>query len=306
MRTPLTAVAPIAATLLALAATSLAPAAARTNQTLIYLGDASAVTVYGDAATPLASMYGKHISPWGIVLGPKHAVYSLKLGSYSHHKHGSVAVFPSQNGLVQNASFITCHLAEAWSAALDKHQYLYVTDPASDSVVTFAPNASGCAQPASILSGENTRLESPTGIAIDSHGRIVVSAGPYGFVSIFAAGASGNTAPIASISGAQTGLSEPEGVAVDAQDHIWVTNYSNSSITEYAASANGNVAPIRTIAGAATQLANPIGIAVSKRTGMIYVGNYPHNTLVFAANAKGNAAPVRVIPAMAIAVAVDD
>lgn len=67
--------------------------------------------------------------------------------------------------------------------------------------------------PGPTISGSNTNLRNPVGIAVDSSGNLFVVNSGYQLLK-FASGAAGNVAPIAIISGSATLLSSPQFVFV--------------------------------------------------------------------------------------------
>jgi len=170
------------------------------------------------------------------------------------------------------------------------------------SISVFAAGANGNATPAKTISGSNTDLSAPSGIALDQNTNIyVTNFAPADTVAVFAAGASGNATPIQFISGPNDGLSGALGIAVDRNDKTYVANAYGNTVTVYAAGATGNAAPIQTIAGAQTHLSGPTGIAVDG-SDRIYVANTGPGSnsgdgkvTVFAAGANGNVAPIEVI-----------
>jgi sugar lactone lactonase YvrE len=188
---------------------------------------------------------------------------------------------------------------------------IYVANMAAQgsagTITVYAASSSGTTNesPLATISGVNTGLSQPDGVAVDGSGKIYVS--NYGSVAVapsvtvYAAGPAGslNEAPLATISGSGTGLSYPTGVALDAAGHIYVLNTGNNSITMYAANPTGllNEAPIATISGNSTGLSSPAGMAIDA-TGRIYVANTGQNTVtVYAANPSGtlNEAPLATI-----------
>ena len=84
-------------------------------------------------------------------------------------------------------------------------------------VLFFARNANGNVKPAGEISGNNTMLGWPAGIAMDSRNDIYVANTYPQAITIYAAGAEGNVAPIRTISGANTQLNQPTGIAIDAK-----------------------------------------------------------------------------------------
>ena len=80
------------------------------------------------------------------------------------------------------------------------------------------------------ISGSNTGLNYPGGIALDSSSKIYVAEpgdppqGEPASVGVYSAGSNGNVAPIASISESNTGLNYPEGIALDSSGKIYVVD----------------------------------------------------------------------------------
>jgi hypothetical protein len=179
---------------------------------------------------------------------------------------------------------------------------LYVANNLNNSVTVYPATAHGNAAPIQTISGSNTQLDYPSGIAVDKSGNIYVTNGSYNptqtdAVTVFAAGANGNVPPMRMIAGSNTDLDLPIGVAADSSGRIYVANQESSTVVVYAAGATGNVAPIATISGASTDLQGPTGLALDKK--FIYVANnYDHSysfLTVYRSNANGNVAPVRTI-----------
>jgi sugar lactone lactonase YvrE len=191
---------------------------------------------------------------------------------------------------------------DAHRTAIDSSGNIYVTDLGANSVDIFAAGATGNVAPTKTISGTNTGLCRPSGIALDSTGKIYVS-NQYseeetctGYtITVYAAGATGNATPIQTISGANTGLDEPNGLALDSNNNIYVANEDSSTVTVYAATATGNVAPTTTIGGAATGIEYPHAVALDT-AGNIYVTNPDTPSVtVYAAGATGNATPKATI-----------
>jgi hypothetical protein len=137
---------------------------------------------------------------------------------------------------------------------------LYVSNEGADSstfdgsITVYAPGAQGNAAPTRVISGQNTGLVDPVGMALDSAGYLYVANGYFvpdqmdnndftltGEVLVFAPGASGDVAPVRTISGSKTLFSKPaHGVAVDSQGWIYVTE---RDVLVFAPGANGDIAP---------------------------------------------------------------
>ena len=192
--------------------------------------------------------------------------------------------------------------------AVDPAGRVYVAQSQGmNSILTYAPGATGNAAPVDVISGSKTGLSYPQGVALDAAGRLyVTNIIPYPAnvpsITVYAPGASGNASPVATIQGSNTGLGTPQDIAVDAQGRVYVANGGGGSVTVYAPGANGNVSPIASISGSNTGLTEPIGIAVDG-TGKIYVSNFlacgydiaSQGIQVFAAGANGNATPIASI-----------
>ncbi len=193
--------------------------------------------------------------------------------------------------------------------AIDSKGKIYVADygngiisgPGSiaPSVFVYAAGSKGNVAPIATISGSDTGLETPIGIALDSSGKIYVA--DYSAKSVFVYSALGtstgpvNEAPIATLSGSNTKLVFPFGIAVDSSGKIYVANRDAKSWLVYAAGSNGNVAPNATISGSSTKLDLPYGIAVDS-SGKIYVADYGADSIfVYAAGSTGNIAPVATI-----------
>jgi hypothetical protein len=181
----------------------------------------------------------------------------------------------------------------------------YVTNVRSRSVTAYAKGANGNIPPILTISGSNTGLHVPQGIAIDAGRNVYVVNNSPSSVTVYAKGSHGNAAPQQTIRGSNTGLSAPEGIAVDAGLDIYVANSQGGpnglgSVTVYAAGANGNVAPIRTISGSNTVLDFPEGVALDAGLNLYvttFVGGPSGlgSVNVYAAGANGDVAPIGII-----------
>src|SRR5207244_2311318 len=79
----------------------------------------------------------------------------------------------------------------------------------SASITVYAAGASGNATPTATITGGNTGLSAPLGIARDGAGNIYVTNQGSNSITIYAAGTSGNATPTATIAGGNTGPSAP-------------------------------------------------------------------------------------------------
>jgi hypothetical protein len=104
----------------------------------------------------------------------------------------------------------------------------------SQSITIYPADSIGDVAPIAVISGSNTDLQLPQGIAVDTDGNIYVAndgnledvaedasryddrprADPADSITVYAPGSNGNVAPIARINGPLTGLGHPRGIAV--------------------------------------------------------------------------------------------
>ncbi len=195
------------------------------------------------------------------------------------------------------------------SMALDADKNIYTTNglnPSEDWLVAvFAAGANGNVAPIRSISGSNTGLHDPTGIALAADGTTYVVNALLGHwsVTVYAPGATGNVAPVRTIGGSNTGLGWPFSVALDSNAEPYVVNryicdrghcVGADQVTVFAAGANGNVSPIRTIGGPNTLLKDPVGIALDAGNN-VYVTNGNNRVTVYAAGANGNVARIQAI-----------
>lgn len=160
-------------------------------------------------------------------------------------------------------------------------------------VLGFSLKSSGNVAPTLDITGNNTHVSAPSGVAVDAAGNVYVSNDLGNAVYIFSAAENGNVAPAATISGSNTTIQGINGITLDSAGNLWVIDYLSNAVDEFAAGQTGNIAPMRTISGTATQLIQPAGVGVDA-SGNIYVGGNGL-VLVFGATASGNVAPARTI-----------
>src|ERR1700742_2114797 len=119
-------------------------------------------------------------------------------------------------------------------------QTIYVANSGGNSITEYPAKAGGNVSPTTTISGANTGLSSPDGLAVDSSGTIYVANSGGNSITEYPAKAGGNVSPTTTISGANTGLSSPDGLAVDSSGTIYVANFGGARITEEAAGGGGN------------------------------------------------------------------
>jgi sugar lactone lactonase YvrE len=153
----------------------------------------------------------------------------------------------------------------ALGLALGAGDTLYVADVRDAAIRTYRPGARRMAVPVRTLSGPNTRISDPKGIAVDRRGALYVANGPMpstqGAIRAYRPGETGSGSPLRTIWGPRTRLSEPRDVAIDSRGYIHVVNRAGT-VTVYAPDADGDAAPVRVISGRNTLLREPAHLAI--------------------------------------------
>ncbi len=170
-----------------------------------------------------------------------------------------------------------------------------MADPVGGDVAVFAAGGNGAPNPTATITGPDTGLTYPTGVALDASGNIYVanagsSSGGSDSVFVFPPGSNGDAVPSATITGSATGLAFPAAITLDSAGNIYVANQGSviggsDSITIYAVGSSGNVAPINSITGPDTILHNPAAITLDS-SGDIWIAN----TDFFAGDQQGSIA----------------
>ncbi len=177
---------------------------------------------------------------------------------------------------------------------------LYVANSQGNSVTVYASGAAGNVKPIQDISGSNSKLLTPFGVAVDRSGNIYVTNDGADQIEVYAAGATGNVAPIRGIVGQP--YRYPKGIAIDPiNGDIYVAKPLDNSIIIYGPSASAKDAPVARIEGSNTGLNAPTGVALDT-SGNVYVTNKGGSTntgndsvTVYAAGSTGNVAPTQTI-----------
>jgi sugar lactone lactonase YvrE len=230
----------------------------------------------------------------------------------------SVYVYPalgSSTGPLNEAPTATISgldtgLSSPEGIALDSSLNIYVADESASSVYVYPPLASSTGllneAPTATISGSDTGLISPYGIALDSTtGNIYVADALATSVFVYPALGKSvglpNEVPLVTVTGSKTGLSYPQGIALDSSSNIYVADEGAVSVFVYSAGSKGNVAPTTTISGSNTELDTPEGIVVDSSLN-IYVADDgdgscdgTESVYVYPLGSNGNAAPSATI-----------
>ncbi|NTW60263.1 MAG: hypothetical protein HGA43_13990, partial [Nitrospirae bacterium] len=135
---------------------------------------------------------------------------------------------------------------------------IFVTNYNSSSITVYGRTDAGNIAPTRTISGANTGLNFPAGIALDSiNNEIFVTNSNSSSITVYGRTDAGNIAPTRTISGAHTGLNFPAGIAVDTKkNEIFVINRAGNDvftinwagyITVYKRTDSDNIAFVRII-----------------------------------------------------------
>jgi hypothetical protein len=134
----------------------------------------------------------------------------------------------------------------------------FITDPENPSSLTvYRRTASGDVAPKRTISGVDTKLAQPIGLAVETVNDEVLVTNERS-ITVYSRTAEGNVAPKRTIEGPLTELDHPLGLGLDAvNSKVLVANFHSNAVTVYRRPADGNEAPLRVISGTATELNGP-------------------------------------------------
>ncbi|HUO05778.1 MAG TPA: NHL repeat-containing protein [Candidatus Binataceae bacterium] len=267
------------------------------------------VTVYPAGSngnvTPIATISGSgtglDLGPTGIAVDSSGNIYVTNSGFQNDRVTVYSAGSDGNATPIATISGSNTEITSPAGIAVDSSGNIYVALPImkpSGGINVFAAGSNGNVAPMATISGSNTEITSPAGIAVDSSGNIYVTNNGNNSLHVYPAGSNGNVTPTATISDPYTGIDEPGGIALDSSGNIYVANFIgglSASVTIYASGSYANTAPIATIAGENTGLNQPFGIAVDS-SGNIYVTNSMGDSVtVYAPGSNGNVTPIATI-----------
>jgi hypothetical protein len=237
------------------------------------LNEAPLATLTPAVATTGAVLPG---FPAAVAIDASGKIY-LASGDFGAGGGGNVAVYAANpSGTFTGTPLGTVHTVgfSFTGVAVDAATKIYTANPfaqtnAPPSITVWAnPTGTVTGAPLAEITGSNTGLDAPFGVALDAGGKIYaanISQNSSPSITVYAANPSGtlNVAPLAKIAGSNTGLNAPTSVEVDSSGLIYVGNSGVGSITVYAANPNGtlNEAPVATITGSNTGLSTAGGQA---------------------------------------------
>jgi hypothetical protein len=210
----------------------------------------------------------------------------------------SITVYPANATSRPNPLFTISgsrtQLHSPLAIALDSTGTIYVVNEGLNgfptSVAIYPPGSRGNAAPKVVISGPETRLQSPNAVGVDSQGNVYVAnegswtGGPDKItisvpstITVYSSGSSGNSRPARIISGASTGLKMLRGLAVNGSGYVFAScdalpGTFGTSILIFAPGSVGNVAPIAVVGGDCADLKAP-GPLTLDSSGHLYVMN---------------------------------
>lgn len=248
-----------------------------TGQVWIFAGNASGVS------TPLAVISNSLFScPLSLAIDGANDIYVLQ-GCDNNWATAAIMKFPiGSNGLTVTAeqelpastSSTTDELQDPMDIASLSDGTLYVAQDVENSasgnpngILEYSPSANGNVAPETVITGSNTSVGYPGGVAVDGSGNIYVltryDPGTWPFfggettmtspsIVVYAAGSTGNATPKAVITSPD--MTEPIRMRVDSAGDIYVADLALGAILYFPAGTNGqNVAPEYILSGSNTK-----------------------------------------------------
>lgn len=197
------------------------------------------------------------------------------------------ATNPSTNRIIAFAAGLTTNvfpslwiqgsvtrLSQPNGIAIDPNGHIFVANTGNNTITAYLPVSTTTVPaneaPLLTISGSNTGLNAPFGLAFDSVGRLWVGNQGNNTIEVFAAGAFDNAAPILTMGGAATQLNVPAQIGFDSFQQLDVANFDSGTGSievfppfPFPLPANGNISPTLLVTGSATQLTGPVGIAAA-------------------------------------------
>jgi sugar lactone lactonase YvrE len=207
-------------------------------------------------------------------------------------QRGSVTVYPagSSGDAVPTVTITSSYNGIDFPSgiAVDSKGNIYVANEfggarQDGSVTIYSAGSFATGPPVATITGDNTELTYPFGIALDSSGNIYVLNGG-DVITVYPAGSNGDVTPDATLNIDQSGKNSATGMAVGAGGALYIANRGglnckgrschptgSDSVAVYR-TGSFNAKPVAVISGPATKLASPSAIAVD-HSGDIYVTN---------------------------------
>ncbi len=295
-----------------------------------FFGGLKQISVYASAegsdTSPVRTIAGKRADLDRIrdlAVGPDGSLFVLRSGPMQGGAR--IQVYPpNAAGDIPPARVIIgpkTEMKQSTSIAVDGSGEIYVANDiisqdrvtSAATITVYAPNATGDAMPIRTITGFDTRMSRPSGIAVAGDGTLYVANtgvwnDDHGSVKVYRAAADDSELPIRTLMRIGTGFLEPAGLALGRGDTLYVISAAPfiRRITVYPPHADGEVGPLRTLEGGNTQLESPSGLALD-RVGRLYVSDRREASglnaygpdlgaiRIYDAGADGDEAPIRTI-----------
>jgi DNA-binding beta-propeller fold protein YncE len=145
-------------------------------------------------------------------------------------------------------SFSTPYDRNMDAFAVDSSGYYYLSSSSNNAIIVVGPKGQQ-----SILSGSNTGLNNPMGLAVAQDGTLYVANANSDNILEFPRGASGNVSPRGKIAGAETRLIAPQAIAINSAGNLYVFDGpvvaggagAQHYVRVYGLGSNGDVAPLK-------------------------------------------------------------
>jgi hypothetical protein len=151
------------------------------------------------------------------------------------------------------AGFLPAAADDIEKMAVSANGEIYFPAEKRDALIRLSTSASGQKNATVTISGVNTGLSQPSGVAVDRNGVVYVAEYGSDAITEFGPRSSGDAKPIATIQGPKTMLDHPNGVAVGSDGTVYVVNGNEAvsssgdtrtaTITIFSPHAVGDVAP---------------------------------------------------------------
>jgi sugar lactone lactonase YvrE len=261
-----------------------------------FFGGPQQISVYpsgeGSDTTPVRTIAGKRADLGRIgdlAVGPDGSLFVLRSGPMQGDARIQVYA-PNAAGDIPPVRVVSgpnTGMKQSTSIAVDGSGEIYVANDlisrdrvtSAATITVYAPNATGDAIPIRTITGFDTRMSRPTGIAVAADGTLYVANSgvwndDHGSVKVYRAAADDGELPIRTLMKIGTEFLEPAGLAVGRDDTLYVISAAPfiRRVTVYPPEADGEVGPLRTLEGGHTELESPSGLALD-RGGRLYVSD---------------------------------
>jgi sugar lactone lactonase YvrE len=142
--------------------------------------------------------------------------------------------------------------------AVDRRGFVYVALAGPNEVNVYHPRASGNVTPVRVLSGKETHITNPDGVAFGRFGLYVTSSDA-ARIGLFPRRVAGDAAPFSTIRAdwSKGGQQILGGMAAGSDDTVYVTGFSVPLVAQYSGRGRSRRSPLTVISGSNTDLVLP-------------------------------------------------